>query len=412
MFGLTERNFITNANRRSSARHFSSTSEKMNPSSPLIISGSLIVMGVFAVLIFPSLSLGFTTSEYDLYLCFPLNLTVCSPVSPAGAGCTDKAGSMVEIPTSNPRSRIFGLFSHFRLFSPQSVFSLSVSTQSNFQIAKPNCADHCGNISIPFPFGTREGCYYNETFLVTCNDTHYDPPKPFLGDSNIDITSISLEGQMRVMLFIAKDCYSRDGTRVSNNEPSITMPDGFTVSNTANKFFVIGCDTYAFVFGSRENRTYETGCTSVCTSKDDLVYGSCSGVGCCQTSIPKGVWDVQVTLMSYHNFTESYDNNLTTVWDFNNCSYGFLAEERAFTFSASNLSNLRNVKELPMVVDWAVGEETCEEARNNISSYACKSEKSECYEPDNGYGYRCHCQKGFEGNPYLDDGCKGMAILS
>ncbi|CAI9778154.1 unnamed protein product [Fraxinus pennsylvanica] len=278
--------------------------------------------------------------------------------------------------------------------------SRSVSTQSNFQIGKPNCTDHCGNVSIPFPFGTREGCYFNKTFLVTCNDTHYDPPKPFWVDSNIDITIISLEGQMRVMQFIAKDCYSRDGTSSYYNEPSITLTDGFLVNNTANKFFVIGCDTYAHVSGWRGNRTYDTGCSSTCNDKDDLVDVSCFGLGCCQMSIPKQAWKVEVTLDSYHN--------LTTVWDFDNCSYGFLAEESAFTFSASSLSNLRNVKELPMVVDWAVGEETCEEARNNVSSYACKSEKSKCYEPDNGYGYRCRCQDGYEGNPYLDDGCKDI----
>ncbi|CAI9778158.1 unnamed protein product [Fraxinus pennsylvanica] len=300
-----------------------------------------------------------------------------------------------------------GLHLHLHLLQAQLLVSIllifvsrSVSTQSNFQIAKPNCRDHCGNVSIPFPFGTREGCYLDETFLVTCNETHYDPPKPFLGDSNIDITSISLKGQMRVMQFIAEDCYSRDGTRVSNNEPWIIMPDGFTVSNTANKFFVIGCDTEAYVSGSLYNRKYQTGCSSTCNDEDDLVEGSCFGLGCCQMSIPKQAWEVEVKLRSFNNFTNvSY---------FNNCSYGFLTEESGFTFSASSLSDLRNVEELPMVVDWAVGERTCDEARNDISSYACKSEKSECYEPDNGYGYRCRCQKGYEGNPYLEDGCKDI----
>ncbi|CAI9778161.1 unnamed protein product [Fraxinus pennsylvanica] len=264
----------------------------------------------------------------------------------------------------------------------------------------PNCTDHCGNVSIPFPFGTREGCYFNISFSVTCNDTHYDPPKPFWVDSGINITSISLEGQMHVMKFIAKSCYSRNGTRVYRREPSLTVADGFVVNNTANKFFVVGCDSYAYVSGSLNNRSYLTGCTSTCNDRGDLVDGSCSGVGCCQISIPKLSLKVEVTLHSF--------KNLTTVWDFNNCSYGFVTEASAFNFSASSLSNLSNVKKLPVVVDWAVGEGTCEEARNDISSYACKSEKSECYEPDNGYGYRCRCQKGYEGNPYLEDGCKDI----
>ncbi|CAA2956268.1 Wall-associated receptor kinase 2 [Olea europaea subsp. europaea] len=245
----------------------------------------------------------------------------------------------------------------------------------------------------------REGCYFNETFSVTCNKTHDDLPKLYWTNSTIQITNITLEGQMRVSQFIAKDCYSQNGTRVLYKDPWIKVPLGFTINNTANKFIVVGCDTYAYVSRYRENRNYETGCTSTCDNKDDLVDGSCSGLGCCQMSIPKHVWEVEVTLNSFNNF--SY------VWDFNNCSYGFLAEESTFNFSASEFSRLRNVEMLPLVIDWSVGDRTCAEARNNTSSYACKSVNSECYEPANGYGYRCYCQAGYQGNPYLYHGCKG-----
>ncbi|CAI9778162.1 unnamed protein product [Fraxinus pennsylvanica] len=266
---------------------------------------------------------------------------------------------------------------HLHLLQAQLLVSIllifvsrSISTQSNFQIAEPNCTDHCGNVSIPFPFGTREGCYFNISFSVSCNDTHYDPPKPFWVDSRINITSISLEGQLYVLQSIAKDCYSRDGTSVDYYEPWITLIDGFVVNNTANKFFVVGCDSYAYVSGSLNNRSYLTGCFSTCNDLGDLVDSSCLGVGCCQISILKLSWKVELTLHSF--------NNLTTVSDFNNCSYGFLAEESAFTFSESSLFYLRNVEKLPMVVDWTVGEGTCEEARNN---------------------------DGYDGNPYLNDGC-------
>ncbi|CAA3000237.1 Serine threonine kinase [Olea europaea subsp. europaea] len=247
-----------------------------------------------------------------------------------------------------------------------------------------------------------EGCYFNETFLVTCNATHYDPSKPFWTNSTIQITNISLKGQMRVAQFIAKDCYSQNGTRVLYHDPWITVPLGFMGSNTANKFTLVGCDTYAYVSGSRKNRNYQihmlTRCISLCDNKDDLVEGKCFGLGYCQMPIPKQVQTVELTLNSFYNFTN--------VSNFNNCSYGFLAEESAFKFSANSLSNLRNVEMLPMVVDWAAGERTCKEARNNNSSYACKSENSNCYEPDNGYGYRCYCKDGYQGNPYLYDGCK------
>lgn len=74
------------------------------------------------------------------------------------------------------------------------------------------------------------------------------------------------------------------------------------VNNTANKFTIVGCDTYAFVSERWNDRNYQTGCIAVCDNEDDLVDGSCSGLGCCQTSIPKEVWRVEVALKSYENY--------------------------------------------------------------------------------------------------------------
>ncbi|KAL2528446.1 Wall-associated receptor kinase 2 [Forsythia ovata] len=277
--------------------------------------------------------------------------------------------------------------------------STSVSTSGNFPLAKQNCVDRCGNVSIPFPFGTTEYCYLNRSFFVTCNET-YHPPKAFLQNTSIEITNISLKGQLRLLQFIAKDCYSQNGTKVFYNNPWIYLPVYLTVNNTSNKFTVVGCDTYAFVYGRRINRNYQIGCTAMCDYEDDLTDGSCSGLGCCQTSIPEDVWRVEVRLKSYENYKK--------VWNFNNCSYGFLVEESAFRFSPRNLSSLRNVEKLSMVVDWAIGNGTCEEARKNMSSYACKSTNSQCYKPDNGYGYRCLCSEGYQGNPYLPYGCQDI----
>ncbi|KAL0365801.1 UNVERIFIED_CONTAM: Wall-associated receptor kinase [Sesamum radiatum] len=280
-----------------------------------------------------------------------------------------------------------------------STTPLAATATTTPPIAKPNCIHRCGNVSIPFPFGTTQECYQSYSFLITCNQT-FNPPKAFLQNTSIEITDISLDGQLRLLQFVAHDCYNRNRTRVSYSDPWINLPTYLTVNNTANKFTIVGCDTYGFVSGRRLNRNYQTGCTAMCDAKEDLAAGSCTGLGCCQTAIPKEVWRVEVILKSYENY--SY------VWGFNNCSYGFLVEESAFTFSPENLTNLKNVERLPMVVDWAIGNGTCEEAQMNSSSYACKSLNSTCYKPDNGYGYRCSCPEGYQGNPYLVDGCQDI----
>ncbi|PIN26227.1 Serine/threonine protein kinase [Handroanthus impetiginosus] len=260
------------------------------------------------------------------------------------------------------------------------------ATPPNFPIAKPHCTDRCGNLSIPYPFGTTPDCYQSYGFFVTCNDS-FNPPHAFIQNSSIEITDISFDGQLRVLQFIGHDCYNQNRTRDFYNDPWIDLPKSFTVNNIANKFTVIGCDTNGLISGRRLiNRNYKTGCSAVCYAEDDLIEGSCTGLGCCQTSIPKQIWRVRWTLASYDNFME----------------------ESAFRFSPENLPDLRNVEKLPMVVDWAIGNGTCEEAKRNASSYACKSVNSKCYKPNNHYGYRCSCLEGYRGNPYLIDGCQDI----
>ncbi|XP_059631722.1 wall-associated receptor kinase 2-like [Cornus florida] len=261
--------------------------------------------------------------------------------------------------------------------------------------AKPGCLDSCGNVSIPYPFGTNPGCYYDEEFLITCNNT-FNPPKPFLTDSTIDVTNISLNGQLNILQYIARDCYNQSGSQISHNVPSLQLSK-FRISSTKNKFTAIGCDTSAKIQAYLGENEYASGCMSICDSIDYVTNGSCSGIGCCQTSIPKGVSYYEVTLESYYNHKR--------VWNFSPCSFAFVVEEDKFNFSSNNLSDLENVEKLPVVLDWAIGNETsCEDARKS-SGYACK-DHSNCYEVDNGSGYRCSCFDGYNGNPYLPNGCQ------
>ncbi|KAL7118216.1 hypothetical protein ACP275_03G121600 [Erythranthe tilingii] len=259
-----------------------------------------------------------------------------------------------------------------------------------------NCTASCGGVAIPYPFGTTENCYQHSSFNVTCNTT-FRPHKLFLAGTQIQITNITLDGQIKVLHFIAHDCYDRSGTRVFRNNPFIQLPVHLTVNNNVNKFTIVGCDAYGYVSGRRLNRKYTTGCTAMCESLDDLEEGSCMGSGCCQTSIPEDVSRVNLQLESFWKYRN--------VSDFNNCGHAFLVEESAFNFSRDSLTTLRNVEKLPLVVDWAIANGTCQEAQTNTTSYACVSPNSKCYKPQDGYGYRCRCVDGYDGNPYLSNGC-------
>ncbi|XP_059315552.1 wall-associated receptor kinase 2-like [Lycium ferocissimum] len=266
---------------------------------------------------------------------------------------------------------------------------------------KPNCNESCGSVKVPFPFGMNPDCFLHDQFLVTCNNSS-QPPQLFVQSSNIEITNISLVGQLNIQHFIARDCYG-NGTGTDGNSVSILLPSFLTVNSTANKFIAIGCDTYAiaqglFLYKSGKPHSYTTGCASICDSMEDAANdGECSGVGCCQTSIPGRAWNVTISLSSYNDYP--YVEGSPS----NNCSYAFVVEERAFNFSKNYLSSLQNKEKLPLVVDWVIGNGTCEIAKKNSITYACKSENSNCH--DNSNGYRCFCMHGYDGNPYLEDGC-------
>jgi hypothetical protein len=62
--------------------------------------------------------------------------------------------------------RIRGLALQFTITG---VLLAAVTAATGFPIAKPECQDRCGNVSIPYPFGTRKDCYYDPQFLITGN---------------------------------------------------------------------------------------------------------------------------------------------------------------------------------------------------------------------------------------------------
>ncbi|KAJ0094377.1 hypothetical protein Patl1_17140 [Pistacia atlantica] len=177
-------------------------------------------------------------------------------------------------------------------------------------LSKPGCDAFCGDLEIPYPFGT------------------------------------SLE------FFISRRCHPS----TEANSPWYNLPDFLTVSNTENKFTVIGCNSYAYIEGRIDDRNYKTGCIS----------------------------------LSFPNV------NQTNIPDIRRCTYAFVAEQSKFKFKPSYIfDNL--TENFPMVLDWAItGNAKCEECKEN----------TECETTEDGSGYRCKCKTGYEGNPYLSNSCQ------
>ncbi|PIA35531.1 hypothetical protein AQUCO_03500114v1 [Aquilegia coerulea] len=178
-------------------------------------------------------------------------------------------------------------------------------------------------------------------------------------------------------------------------------------------FMAIGCDTLTRFSDSKSYRL-STGCISVCSSNTineipinfTQEIADCSGIGCCQTSVPKPLQSLTINLSSFNYHSDQLDSNPR--------SYGFLAEQTWFR----NHSRLFSLKDTPekhkyynAVIDWAIGNKTCEQAiregGGGNDEYMCGLHTT-CNISDHGYGYRCLRKEGYKGNPYTKQGCTAI----
>ncbi|XP_078149819.1 wall-associated receptor kinase 2-like [Carex rostrata] len=270
--------------------------------------------------------------------------------------------------------------------------------------ALPGCPDKCGNITISYPFGTLPGCY-RDGFNLTCNNS-FNPPKAIWG-KNIEVLDINItNAEARVLNYIGYDCYKNETemNHTNYNNPYIWIRTPFLFSFRRNKFTVIGCYSFAYISGNQDNnRSYTSGCATFCDSLNSTTGdgGPCNGFGCCQTAIPDG--------LSYYEVDWGFNRN--KAWKFNPCSYAALVQEDWYNFTVKDLQGSiffeKNKKMVPLVLDWAIRENGTCLASNKESSTkpACQSNYSACDNTTNGQGYICKCLQGYEGNPYIPNGC-------
>ncbi|MBA0875582.1 hypothetical protein Goshw_015633, partial [Gossypium schwendimanii] len=272
------------------------------------------------------------------------------------------------------------------------ILTVKASTPA---VVKPGCQKSCGDVIIPYPFGTGDDCNITAGFFINCN-TSFIPNKPFLGNSYLEVINISTDGQLRILSNTISACYN------TSYEHSFFydywIPE-FSINNNKNRFTAIGCDTLAVVQQAGSHRQVSaTGCFSLCDNITDVSNGSCSGNGCCQTSIEKDVRSYNISLGSLFNHTYVLPENP--------CSYAFVAEIDSYTFSASDLRGFEfKSRQFPIILDWKIGHNSCNEANMDVDNFACK-EHSKCVDSENNSGYLCKCLEGYAGNPYLPNGCQ------
>ncbi|CAH9146899.1 unnamed protein product [Cuscuta epithymum] len=274
-------------------------------------------------------------------------------------------------------------------------------------ITKPGCPRKCGNLTVPYPFGVGlgSGCALNPSLEINCN-TSNNPPMPLIW--NLHVYDIS-DSQVWISNSVFTRCYTPTGGLLAQNPAWINLGSSspYTFSDK-NQFTVVGCDDGGVFIGNslRNGKNIGNGCAATCDKPQDVTGGRCIGsAGCCQIPIMKGLRIINVTGMA-----SVYGH--ARVWSDNPCGNAFIGEAGRFDFRGSDdlkdLNFRRRVMEsVPVVLDWAIGNLSCEGARKK-DDYACK-EKSQCVDVDNDSGgYRCRCDNGYMGNPYISNGCQDI----
>ncbi|KAF2301567.1 hypothetical protein GH714_026450 [Hevea brasiliensis] len=272
----------------------------------------------------------------------------------------------------------------------QVSFSLALLLSIELAIAappmsKPNCKDHCGNISIPYPFGMGVGCYFDEWFEIKCNESAR-PPRAFISRIKMEVLSIDIMGFATVKSpIISYNCPGREG-----DEPINLTGSPFYIYR-GNLFIAVGCNTRALL---TDEPLLRAGCESRCHGQKDIDWGEmlpklstidsdgmfytgsdCNGTDCCRIKLTS---KTQV----FNPILKAIDGNRST----DGCKMAFLGVDGTLDFS---------FVQFPMLLYWTI---------NSPLMKAVDGETFSCWN----YtviesGISCQCKEGYEGNPYI--GC-------
>jgi hypothetical protein len=300
-----------------------------------------------------------------------------------------------------------------------------------------SCPDRCGDVSVPYPFGIRDGCHL-PGFALTCDATRSNPPRLMLGNGTLQVVDISLAnstvraldlaGAVNLTYDVSKVAPSANGTWASLG--TVVGAGPYVVSEQRNRLVVTGCNVQATLAG--ENTNIIGGCSSFCPVSEmftpvpvpNATDGfTCSGTTCCETPIAIGRPSYLVQFLSLDQNQELTGKVPIAVRIAERGWFEGVAGKLLNNTADAGAASLRTP--VPVVLEWVVSS-TLEMVLQGVTGQfaddrnwscpadparsACRSSNSFCSNVTGNYrrGYVCKCQRGYDGNPYVAGGCQDI----
>ncbi|KAF8007065.1 hypothetical protein BT93_K1156 [Corymbia citriodora subsp. variegata] len=256
-------------------------------------------------------------------------------------------------------------------------------------LARPNCNETCGSVTIPFPFGIGAGCFLDHWHEIVCQQ---NPTVPILNKTRLQVLNISLPNYwngMNGMISVSLPLiYSNASCRPEGlDEPANLEGSPFVISQTWNVFTLVGCNTLATL---KSIGSAVVGCSN-CSRRDQ----------CCQTTLSFDLQSFSV------DFKEEGGPQV--------CKFAFLADRSWFLRSnVTGLYDLSLNSTAPVVLEWGISNNTKYGLELIQQGYDSRyDDPFGCSTDHLYYSYempftQCFCMRGYSGNPYLPGGCQGV----
>ncbi|KAK9673409.1 hypothetical protein RND81_12G165700 [Saponaria officinalis] len=257
-------------------------------------------------------------------------------------------------------------------------------------ISLPNCVDHCGHVQIPYPFGIGPNCYREPPYEIICNAS-FGSPRPFLREFNLEVLDINWPGRYSLLGPIIHD--NAPTIRVSMPRQNICTSDGakeirsYDFKGSPYRFMpsvlmMEGCGGSA-VLKDRHGGIV-AGCASICAS--DAIHmnaTACYGVGCCHADI--------LDSFDYYEIAVAFEQQNKA----NTCNASVAVIDSGSMLNLTGM--LSSLEIIPTTLFWS-STFTKSDQFVRKANVSCDSGSDDIW--------RCECNKFYEGNPYVPNGCQ------